>query len=44
MKDLFKCYYNNNESEVVEMVEFLDWLVKDNFILMGYCEYELLFV
>jgi len=30
-----------NNAEVDETVEFLDWLVKDNFTLMGYRQYEL---
>ncbi|MBE0358972.1 MULTISPECIES: NAD-glutamate dehydrogenase [Pseudoalteromonas] len=40
-KALPKRSHNKNESEVSETVEFLDWLVKDNFTLMGYREYEL---
>ena len=33
--------HNNSASEVAETVEFLDWLVKDNFTLMGYRQYDL---
>ncbi|WP_404340237.1 NAD-glutamate dehydrogenase [Pseudoalteromonas mariniglutinosa] len=40
-KDLPKRHHNNNKNDVAETVEFLDWLVKDNFTLMGYREYEL---
>ncbi|ATG77755.1 NAD-glutamate dehydrogenase [Pseudoalteromonas sp. 1_2015MBL_MicDiv] len=40
-KELPKRRHNKNENEVAETVEFLDWLVKDNFTLMGYREYEL---
>ncbi|MEL7309711.1 MAG: NAD-glutamate dehydrogenase, partial [Pseudomonadota bacterium] len=40
-KELPKRHHNNNDSEVAETVEFLDWLAKDNFTLMGYREYEL---
>ncbi|ALQ08048.1 MULTISPECIES: NAD-glutamate dehydrogenase [unclassified Pseudoalteromonas] len=40
-KGLPKRRHNKNENEVAETVEFLDWLVKDNFTLMGYREYEL---
>lgn len=32
---------HTNEIEVAETVEFLDWLVKDNFTLMGYRQYDL---
>ncbi|WP_213608246.1 NAD-glutamate dehydrogenase [Pseudoalteromonas sp.] len=32
---------HNNTTELKETVEFLDWLVKDNFTLMGYRQYEL---
>jgi glutamate dehydrogenase len=40
-KELPKRNHNNNASEVAETVEFLDWLVKDNFTLMGYRQYDL---
>ncbi|MGO3643181.1 MAG: NAD-glutamate dehydrogenase domain-containing protein, partial [Pseudoalteromonas sp.] len=40
-KDLPKRKHNNNKNNVAETVEFLDWLVKDNFTLMGYRQYEL---
>ena len=30
-----------NKTEVKETVEFLDWLAKDNFTLMGYRQYDL---
>lgn len=40
-KDLPKSHKNNSGNEVAETVEFLDWLVKDNFTLMGYRQYEL---
>ncbi|CAM4298948.1 NAD-glutamate dehydrogenase [Pseudoalteromonas ostreae] len=40
-KELPKRHHNNNASEVAETVEFLDWLVKDNFTLMGYRQYDL---
>jgi glutamate dehydrogenase len=32
---------HDNKDEIAETVEFLEWLVKDNFTLMGYREYEL---
>ncbi|MEH6393764.1 NAD-glutamate dehydrogenase [Pseudoalteromonas sp.] len=40
-KELPKRNHKNNASEVAETVEFLDWLVKDNFTLMGYRQYDL---
>ncbi|NMM39367.1 NAD-glutamate dehydrogenase [Pseudoalteromonas arctica] len=40
-KELPKRNHNNNANEVAETVEFLDWLVKDNFTLMGYRQYDL---
>lgn len=40
-KELPKRKHNKPKDEVAETVEFLDWLVKDNFTLMGYREYEL---
>ncbi len=40
-KDLPKRKHNNNKNDVAETAEFLDWLVKDNFTLMGYRQYEL---
>ena len=40
-KELPKRRHGKNKSEVAETVEFLDWLVSDNFTLMGYREYEL---
>lgn len=40
-KELPKRNHSNNASEVAETVEFLDWLVKDNFTLMGYRQYDL---
>ncbi|BDF94442.1 MULTISPECIES: NAD-glutamate dehydrogenase [Pseudoalteromonas] len=41
-KELPKRHHNNNASEVAETVEFLDWLAKDNFTLMGYRQYDLI--
>ncbi|WP_024599591.1 NAD-glutamate dehydrogenase [Pseudoalteromonas sp. TAE56] len=40
-KELPKRHHNKTEEEVSETTEFLDWLAKDNFTLMGYREYEL---
>ncbi|WP_350594556.1 MULTISPECIES: NAD-glutamate dehydrogenase [unclassified Pseudoalteromonas] len=40
-KELPKRRAGKNNAEVDETVEFLDWLVKDNFTLMGYRQYEL---
>lgn len=40
-KELPKRHAGKNNAEVDETVEFLDWLVKDNFTLMGYRQYEL---
>ncbi|WP_289169168.1 NAD-glutamate dehydrogenase [uncultured Pseudoalteromonas sp.] len=40
-KEVPKRKHNKNKNEVSEAVEFLDWLAKDNFTLMGYREYEL---
>jgi glutamate dehydrogenase len=40
-KDLPNRQHVNNQNELDETVEFLDWLVKDNFTLMGYRQYEL---
>ncbi|WP_372762100.1 NAD-glutamate dehydrogenase, partial [Pseudoalteromonas sp.] len=40
-KDLPKRHADKNDAELAETVEFLDWLVKDNFTLMGYREYKL---
>ena len=40
-KDLPKRHHNKNTGEISEAAEFLNWLVKDNFTLMGYREYEL---
>ena len=40
-KELPKRHHNKSKDEVSETTEFLDWLAKDNFTLMGYREYEL---
>lgn len=40
-KSLPKSHKDKNDIEINETVEFLDWLVKDNFTLMGYRQYEL---
>ncbi|MBH0017006.1 MULTISPECIES: NAD-glutamate dehydrogenase [unclassified Pseudoalteromonas] len=40
-KELPKRHHNKTTEEVSETTEFLDWLAKDNFTLMGYREYEL---
>ena len=40
-KSLPKSHKDKNDNEINETVEFLDWLVKDNFTLMGYRQYEL---
>ena len=40
-KELPKRHHNKTKEEVSETTEFLDWLAKDNFTLMGYREYEL---
>ncbi len=40
-KNLPKSHKDKNDNEINETVEFLDWLVKDNFTLMGYRQYEL---
>ncbi|WP_372857536.1 NAD-glutamate dehydrogenase [Pseudoalteromonas sp.] len=40
-KNLPKSHKDKNDNEIKETVEFLDWLVKDNFTLMGYRQYEL---
>ncbi|ALS33194.1 glutamate dehydrogenase [Pseudoalteromonas translucida KMM 520] len=40
-QELPKRHAGKNNAEVDETVEFLDWLVKDNFTLMGYRQYEL---
>ncbi|TGE85974.1 NAD-glutamate dehydrogenase [Pseudoalteromonas sp. KS88] len=40
-KELPNRKQHTNEIEVAETVEFLDWLVKDNFTLMGYRQYDL---
>ncbi|MEL0639523.1 NAD-glutamate dehydrogenase [Pseudoalteromonas aliena] len=40
-KELPKRHHNKSKDEVLETTEFLDWLAKDNFTLMGYREYEL---
>ena len=41
-KELPKRKGYKNKEEVKETVEFLDWLAKDNFTLMGYRQYDLL--
>jgi glutamate dehydrogenase len=40
-KSLPKSHKDKSDNEINETVEFLDWLVKDNFTLMGYRQYEL---
>ncbi|WP_440055988.1 NAD-glutamate dehydrogenase [Pseudoalteromonas sp. T1lg65] len=40
-KELPKRHYDCTKEEVAEAVEFLDWLVSDNFTFMGYRQYEL---
>ena len=40
-KSLPKSHKDKKDNEINETVEFLDWLVKDNFTLMGYRQYEL---
>ncbi|MBB1401914.1 NAD-glutamate dehydrogenase [Pseudoalteromonas sp. SG45-1] len=40
-KELPNRHHNKSKDEVSETTEFLDWLAKDNFTLMGYREYEL---
>lgn len=40
-KELPKRHHNKSKDEASETTEFLDWLAKDNFTLMGYREYEL---
>ncbi|MBQ4832458.1 NAD-glutamate dehydrogenase [Pseudoalteromonas sp. MMG010] len=40
-KQLAKRTNVKNKSEQEETIEFLDWLAKDNFTLMGYRQYEL---
>ena len=40
-KELPKRHHNKTTEEVSETTEFLDWLAKDNFTLMGYRKYEL---
>ncbi|MEL0647026.1 NAD-glutamate dehydrogenase [Pseudoalteromonas agarivorans] len=41
IKELPKRHHKKSEHEISETTEFLDWLAKDNFTLMGYREYEL---
>ncbi|MCQ8888117.1 NAD-glutamate dehydrogenase [Pseudoalteromonas carrageenovora] len=41
IKELPKRHHKKSKHEISETTEFLDWLAKDNFTLMGYREYEL---
>ncbi|MCG9758947.1 MULTISPECIES: NAD-glutamate dehydrogenase [Pseudoalteromonas] len=40
-KELPTRHYSCSKEEVAEAVEFLDWLVSDNFTFMGYRQYDL---